>query len=75
MTAQELVTKATALDGETNSIQRCEAFFYTGTMELLNGEETEGKDDLNRAVNTQERGRLEYHAAIASLKPPVTGGE
>ncbi len=55
------------MDAAANPDDRCEAQFYIGEWQLLNGHQAEAEAALSVAVDTCQKGYIEYKAAVAEL--------
>jgi lipoprotein NlpI len=67
--SEEIFLKAVeSKDQQVTKAQRCEAYFYAGSVRLLAGDKETARRYFERAVETAEKTRQAYDSAAAELK-------
>ena len=67
LSAKDLLSSATVVDGKKSNNQSCQAYFYIGEDALLRGKLAEAKKLFQKSITAGSTGSYEYIAAMAEL--------
>ena len=68
LSGSEFLAAAASPDAKIDRRQRCEAWFYTGMKNLINGNKPAAAEFFKKCLATEQKNVTEYHFAKAELK-------